>query len=241
MQKYQVTYYLGIAMLTLSATSEGALLSRLNGLAYYDTELDITWLADTNLVTNNPLNIATSAYATEDGKTQQWFAQYMVGELNEHNYLGSNNWRLPQTGPINGVNYNFSGPSGVNDWGTNLTAPGTPYEGSTINEMAHLFYNTLGNTTSGLTNSGPFSNLDTNGYYITGTSFLYQGYNRHFVFSFDNGAQWHYYNNVSYEAGFVWAVHEGDVTMVPIPPSILLFMSGIPVLFSIKKKHKENA
>lgn len=43
-------------------TAEAALLSRLDGTAYYDTVLDITWLADANLIASNPINTNLYTY-----------------------------------------------------------------------------------------------------------------------------------------------------------------------------------
>jgi len=222
-------------------TAEAALLSRVDGAAYYDTALDITWLADANLIASNPINTNLYTY-TQANKTKKWFANYMIEELNESSYLGQNNWRLPKTGPINGISYNFSGASniGESDWGSNISAPGTLYSGSTINEMANLFYNTLGNTygSGGFKNTGPFTNLETNGYYITGTSFILNTYPRDFVFTFSSGSQFYTYSNSNSQQAFVWAVRDGDISAVPLPASLWLFMSGLMGFIAFNRKNR---
>ncbi len=229
----------------LATNANSALLTRLGGLAYYDTELDVTWLANANLVLNNPLNTNLYTYTQPDGRTKQWFASYMIDELNEGMYLGIDNWRLPTTGPINGVSYDFSSSStpGVSDWGDDLSAPGTPYAGSTINEMAYLFYNSLGDTSDGgigRFDAGPFNNLETYAYYLTGTTVMQKGALQDLVFTFDGGAQFFMPNNASYQQGFVWAVRDGDITVVPLPSSAWFLFSGSIGLLTFFRR-KRNA
>ncbi len=240
--------FFNIVVLCCIATSvNSALLSRLGGLAYYDTELDITWLANANLATYNLLSDDFhedfSPYITVDGRTQQWVAEYMIQELNEGAYLNSDSWRLPSTGPINGVSYNFTSStvSGTSDWGDDLSAPDTPYAGSTINEMAHLFYNTLGNTSDGgigRFNPGPFTDIATHAYYLTGTTIMHKGYDRDFLFTFNGGVQFYTYHNTSSERGYIWAVQDGDISAVPLPGAAWLFFNGIIGLLLFHKKQK---
>ena len=92
---------------------------------------------------------------------------------------GITGWRLPNTIPIDGTTANDAtiAYNGSEDQGYNVSAPGTLYAGSTASEMAHLFFNTLGDkgycdpststdstcsgpqTGWGLTNTGPFINV----------------------------------------------------------------------------------
>jgi len=117
--------------------------------AYYDTDLDVTWMANLNYVAVPMSWAAATAWAAN---------------LNPFG-SGITGWRLPTVTDVGN-----NGPSGSIyqgiDWGYNLnTANG---------EMAHMFYATLGNfaafDTSGtslgcggspplycLANSGPFS------------------------------------------------------------------------------------
>lgn len=59
---------------------------------------------------------------------------------------GITGWRLPTVSPVDGTTANDANVScsGTEDRGANMSAPGTVYAGSTASEMAHLFYNTLG-------------------------------------------------------------------------------------------------
>jgi len=80
-----------MAGMCLASTSEAALVSRLGGLAVYDTDFNITWLADANA--NGYINWQTA---------KDWAAGLNVG--------GYTGWRLPTalnpdlTGPCYGFN-----------------------------------------------------------------------------------------------------------------------------------------
>ncbi len=200
---------------------------------YYDTVLDITWLADANKAGGTMTWTAANI----------WAAGLTVG--------GGTNWRLPDTNPIDGTTtYDVNASNiGTTDRGYNISAPGTLFAGNTGSEMSHLFYNTLGNlgycnpststvltcnvqTGWGLSNTGPFSNFQPNLYWfatdyapITGDAWYYY---------FLDGSQ---NNSIKLANGFVWAVHNGDVNpsipAVPIPGAIWLFGSGMIGLIGI--------
>ena len=146
-------------------------------------------------------------------------------------------------GPINGsaFDYNFAY-DGSTDAGYNITAPGSAHPGSTASEMAHLFYNTLGNTgwydTSGsnttgcvapdycLTNTGPFTNLQPH-YYWSGLEYAPNTYNA-WYFGFNGGFQ---DAGNEYNFYYAWAVRPGDV--VPVPAAVWLFGSGLTGLLGV--------
>lgn len=73
--------------------------------------------------------------------------------LNATGHLGANNWRLPSVRPLEGVAFAYEDgdrpgatyQNGGLDRGYRVSAPGSVYSGSTANEIAHLYYNTLGN------------------------------------------------------------------------------------------------
>lgn len=187
--------------------------------AYYDTVLNITWLADANYS-------KTSGYS-EYGYMNWGVAKTWVAQLNINGVTG---WRLPDVKPLNGIGFNNSySPAGTTDRGYNIT--------STQSELAHLFHVTLGNdsyyNTSGSippsgwssNNTGPFSNfqfgdlwygvesaLDTREAWGFGTYNGYQGlYPKNYVFS-------------------AWAVRSGDVAVVPEPESFALMGMGLAAL-----------
>jgi hypothetical protein len=179
---------------------------------YYDTALNITWLANANYV----------------GTTMDWInANSWAASLNLNGITG---WRLPTMGPVNGSSFTYSyGYDGTHDQGYNMGAPGTAYAGSTGSEMAHLFYTTLGDKafvdTSGvypqfdygLSNTGPFSNLQSYSYW-SATEYAPNTGNA-WDFVFENGGQDNYYKAYN---NYAWAVHAGDVgaAVVPVPAAI---------------------
>jgi hypothetical protein len=189
--------------------------------AYYDTSLNITWLANAN-------------YA---GTVMNWTtANTWAANLNPYssNITG---WRLPtvtDTG-TSGCDLAFTG----TDCGWNVnTATG---------EMAHMFYTTLGdkayyNTAGvgpqagwGLTNTGPFSNVQSDDYwsateYAPNTSGAWN-------FFFNYGLQ-NYYDKTG--SRYAWAVHAGDVgaSTVPVPAAAWLFGSGLLALIGMSGKRR---
>ena len=209
--------------------------------AYYDTELDITWLANANYF----------------GSTMTWAdANAWAAGLDLDSTAGPDGWRLPNANPIDGTTADddLIAYNGTEDQGHNISAPGTLYAGSTANEMAHLFFNTLGNldycTTSsvypdcttqagyGLSNSGPFSNIQAaNDFdlYWTGTEYAPNSTSDAWVFSFYYGYQ---APNDKASGLYAWAVHDGDfgTAIVPLPASVWLFGGGLLGLIGIARR-----
>ena len=208
--------------------------------AYYDTILNITWLADANHAGTN-MDWATAL---------TWAAS-----LNPYG-SGITGWRLPTTNPIDGTTVDDAilAFNGSEDRGANVSAPGTVYAGSITSEMAHLFYNTLGNKSNcdpilstvstcspqavwGLTNAGPFSNTQPVNYwsvtgYAPGTS------NDKWRFNFYSGFQ--DYSSKIQGGMYAWAVHAGDVgtSVVPVPAAAWLFGSGLLGLVGMGRKRR---
>lgn len=209
--------------------------------AYYDTTLDITWLADANY--------AGSSMGWDDANA--WAAG-----LNPYG-SGITNWRLPTASPINGVNYvtgfnKFT--NGQYDSSYNVSAPGSLYEFSTASELAYLFFNTLGNQSayelsgaetgcggfqmpSCLVNTGPFADIkDVFGeFYWTGSE-MPNGYILDF-YMVDGRQHFHLNNGAEFKA---WAVHDGDVgvSAVPVPAAAWLFGSGLLGLAGLARRKK---
>jgi hypothetical protein len=239
-------------MLAVSTSASAALVGRLetspgSGVyqAYYDTVLNITWLANANLAGTNTFGVNDIA---PDGRIIHWTtAQNWIGAMNTASYLGYSDWRLPTTGPVNGtaMQQTYSD-NGTTDLGYNISAPGTAYAGSTASEMAYMFYNNLGNKGYyspscpadcssfgpqpgwGLTNTGPFSNLQpgtsnlTPATYWSGT--LNPGGTVAYAFDFKYGFQ---DTDSQTPYTYAWAVRPGDVNAVPLPAAFWLFGSGL--------------
>lgn len=210
--------------------------------AYYDTILNITWLADANFA-------RTSGY-DPDGAMNWATATSWATNLNPYS-SGITGWRLPTVNPVDGTtddDLTFAY-DGSEDRGYNVSAPGTLYAGSTASEMAHLFYNTLGDRAYystlgvlqagyGLINTGPFSNLpSSNTSYWSGTSRT-----AYFMWAFSaNGLQ----EPLNYIYPFyAWAVHDGDVgaaipSSVPVPAASWLFCSGLLGLIGVVQRKRK--
>jgi len=203
--------------------------------AYYDTTLDITWLADANAA----------------GPTMTWTeANNWVANLNVNGITG---WRLPTNTPVNGSSYNYTRSNdGTTDFGfAATTTDGTDGgwrdgSGNPVSEMGHLFYVTLGNlgvcdptlpvctaqAGSGLTNTANFSNI-LSGYYWSGSE---RGSGLAWVFSFSGGSQGG--ADVQDSIEYAWAVRSGDVNAVPVPAAAWLFGSGLMGLLGLARRKR---
>ncbi len=198
--------------------------------AYYDTDTNLTWLADVNAA-------AGSAYDTFEpgsGKlnwsdANSWAAQLNVG--------GITDWRLPDTVDVGNDGETFTNIYQGVDYGYNIT---------THSELSYMFFVTLGNsasrdisgaaTTCGdtfscLINTGPFSNL-TSPVYWSATA--YAAYSPG-AWSFDafSGFQGWGQKTIAFTA---WAVHSGDVSAVPVPAAVWLFGFGLIGLLGLTRR-----
>ena len=203
--------------------------------AYYDTVLDVTWLADANFA-------QTSGYDA-DGRMTWQEANAWAANLSFTN--GSkvyDNWRLPTVMPINGVALNpgFS-TDGSTDGGYNVSAPGSVFEHNVGGEMAFMFYNNLGNpgyfTVGGqwsgcyvsssntcLDNTGPFQNLQA-GIYWTDLEYAPNKVNG-WAFGMNDGNQ--YAGNFKGNGYYAWAVTSGDIAAaVPEADAWAMMLVGL--------------
>jgi hypothetical protein len=201
--------------------------------AYYDTALDITWLADANYA-------KTSGYASgglmNRAQAQTWAAQLDIN--------GTTGWRLPSM-PAGACNFSYSS-GGLCGYSVN---PST-------SEMAHLFYVTLGSKAAfngsniaqagwDSTNAGPFSNLSSGGasltYWADPALSSSPG-------SFDmfTGAQIIGGRGVTASTRrLAWAVHSGSVgavvapsSAVPEPQTYALALAGVAVAGALARKRR---
>jgi len=201
--------------------------------AYYDTTLDITWLADANAARTSGLPYGGSLTWAE--------ANTWVTSLDVNGVTG---WRLPTNTPINGSTYIMAASNNATtDTGFAGNAGWVDSTGKPVSELGHMFYVTLGNlgncapddSTScvkqtGLDNSGPFSNIVRDywsGSELDSSSVWY--------FDFVNGYQSGAANDFSFDA---WAVRSGDISAVPVPATALLFGSGLLGLLGIARRKR---
>lgn len=229
-----------ILLLTVSTTSNAVLLSRLEGQAVYDTDLDITWLANANLAATNTFGITQSldvdpiaGQIGSTGKMNWHTANTWIDGMNTANYLETNTWRLPATlDPDSSCNNSPTASTGINCSGS---------------EMGHLFYTELAGTglQSILTSSDPdlalFNNIEADvinfqaDYYWSGTEHVLNEFNRQgWEFAFGDGFQ--NSRHQTFTNGFAIAVTAGDIALVPVPAAVWLFGSSLLGLLVIRRK-----
>jgi hypothetical protein len=232
-----------------AGTSHAALSGRGNGLIYDDV-LNITWLQNANLAASETFGVSGIG---SNGEMNWSTANDWIAAMNTADYLGYSDWRLAKASPVNGTNYvtNSGDYRGSTDHSYNISAPGSTYAGSKASEMAYMFYNNLGNLALydlngnylrpgwGLSNPGPFINIQTNlqtDTYWSGLDYSYGNPSDTYPdytlnFSFASGGQNLLPKNSNFHA---WAVRPGDVTVVPEPVSIILFLTGGATLIGRK-------
>jgi hypothetical protein len=175
----------GWVLLALACSpAHAALLSRLSGQAYYDTVLNITWVADANLA-------QTSGWDA-DGLMIWGDAQAWISSLNTQNgnlgYLGVSDWRLPSAD----VNAD-----------TNIISCSTDTEPNCRdNEMGYMYWRNLVTSSS----PSPFANLQPLLYW-SGTAYTVVA-NWRWHFNFDTGAQQPGGETL---IRYAWAVRPGDI------------------------------
>jgi hypothetical protein len=230
-----------LALCLATATAQAALLSRAGGQAYYDDVLNITWMADANLAYTNSFGVTgiyTGPYTWAQGGMPWATANEWIAAMNASAYLGRSDWRLPKvidTGASGCVANAYYGTDC--GWNVNLST----------GELAHLYY-TLGNSaafnTNGvfqpcgsngpnfcLTHTGPFSNLKPDVYW-SGTEYAPDTSNA-WHHDFNDGGQAYASKDALWH---VWAVRDGDIGVVPIPPAVWLFGSALVVMGWMRRK-----
>ena len=231
-QNIQIAISVGLISLGFVSTADAALVSRLGGLAYYDTVADLTWLADANYA-------KTSGYDADGRMTWQaanaWAAQLTVG--------GVSGWRLADTIDVGNDGSTYTNIYQGVDFGYNIT---------TQSELSNMFYNVLGNTAiydingnqTGctapnycLTNTGPFSNIQFSNYWSATEAGSAPGIESAWGFYMSSGLQADNYKTSSF---FGWAVQTGDVSAVPVPAAAWLFGSGLLGLVGAARRKRAN-
>ncbi|MEQ1662227.1 MAG: PEP-CTERM sorting domain-containing protein [Thiobacillus sp.] len=202
-----------VAAVLASGSAHAVLQGRdLNGSAdsfeaYYDTDLNITWLANANM--NGPMDWATA---------NTWAANLsIVDTVNNINY---DNWRLPTT-----LQPDTSCGDQSGGYSSGLDCTGS--------EMGHLFYNELGGTAgqSILASADPdlakFTNLQANfDHYWSATEYA-PDTDGAWVFEFTHGGQF----ALGKHGGlYALAVSPGDVAAVPEAETYALMLAGLGLI-----------
>jgi hypothetical protein len=201
----------------LVAPAHAELQARLGGLAWYDTDADLTWLADADYARTTGHDV--DGLMTWD-EAMIWAAGLNVG--------GVTGWRLPITvQPDASCSVTFLGVSAGSD--------------CTGSELGNLFYNVLGGTAtiaisdSHHANYDLFSNIRISGYW-SATEFAGDALGQT-AWAFGMGGVQVYVNKLSLEP-HAWAVHDGDVSPVPLPAAAWLFGSGVLTLLVIPRTRR---
>jgi hypothetical protein len=198
--------------LVVPATTYAALIDRGGGLIY-DSDLDITWLADANYA-------ETSGFDA-DGAMSWADSMAWVGNLS---YGGFSDWRLPvnpQSDPACSIHfYDGNGPLG--------TGIGNDCTGA---EMGHLYVELGGVSPASITGIHDadydlFQNIQSDNSYWSGTEYAPESANLAFGYLFASGSggdSQTVFNKA--DTHHVWAVRDGDV--VPEPAGWLFALAGL--------------
>jgi len=240
--KSHLAVYACVFALGVATSADAALISRLGGQAVYDTDLDMTWLSDANLALTETFGIPRKApglpeftFGIQDDGSMNWeTANSWIAAMNADQgtgYLGFSDWRLPKVVI----------PDTCSTGGTNPI----PNMGvaCTLSDMGHLFYiefEATGNTsvfdTGNPDEISKFNNLDGIGsrQYIYGDLWE-QDTDQVMTFQFAYGTQGAINRNFN---NWAWAVRDGDVAAVPVPPALYLFGSGLLGLIGVSRRKK---
>ena len=207
-----------VILMSVWGTSSAELIDRGGGMIY-DTVLNVTWLQDWNYS-------QTSGYDS-DGRMTWYEAGTWASDLQ---FGGYDDLRLPSMvdfGP-NACDYTFDGRS---DCGYNVK---TIESGVIYSELAPLWYETLRNVAYidvngqgpqagwGLTNTGPFANLNAYSYWFgTANQSLSAGA---WIFNTWDGAQM---NDYMSSPLYAVAVRDGDVAPISVPEPGTLALLGV--------------
>jgi PEP-CTERM motif len=192
--------------------------------AFYDTDLDISWLADANYAAT--IGWVSPTFGTTNGSMTYDEGMNLIKTMAIHGISG---WRAPELIDLGLPGCVSVTSTGGTDCGYNVDPSSS--------EIVHLFSVTLGNRsvinpdgtrraagTFGLINSGPFINIQKLGYGL-GTPYAPDP-SQIWAFNPSSGIQ---LSLSKTSGGFGWAVHDGDVgTMaVPEPSTWALMMLGV--------------
>jgi hypothetical protein len=228
-----------VAAVCLStAYANAALYSRLDGQAVYDSDLNITWLADANYA-------KTSGYDTDGlmnwSEAKTW-AENLV-------YVGYSDWRLAVNTPV-GANWNYNNSfDGSTDFGYNITSPHS--------ELAYMYYVNLGlkawYSPAGIyqSNYGVFGNGTVGGQADVGLVKNLQAYTYWSGTGYaptpnDAGMDFHFYDGAQNYSGYdfnlyAWAVRDGDVSPVPEPETFALLLAGLGLVGLLTRRKEQKA
>ncbi len=202
----------GFVLLSVVCGSASAALIDRGGGLIYDNDRNITWLANANFGAGSGFD---DGFSNTDGLMTWQSAVNWAADLSYFDNVRNvtyTDWRLPST------------PAPDNTCKTPQPAFGT---GCTGSELGHMYNAELAGTVTdpatptGAPPSGPFSNLQGDGYW-SGTSFdATNAYVLNLGFSGQQAAD---NKTLGY---YAWAVRDGDVSAVPAPGAAWLLGTAL--------------
>lgn len=208
---------LALVAIVYSSITHADLVSRLNGLAVYDTDQDITWLADGSFSVNQTYGLTG---INEFGYMNWDTANLWIDAMNTANHLGVNSWRLPTTV------FPDTTCSGTNNAGF------TDGFFCSQSEMGHLFYIEfsapigLGGI---LASNDPdlllFQDLQSHPHWVAEE--YVENLDAAWRFNFANGTQIVSLKNNLFTVLPVMTGDIANLTTVPLPASVWLFSAGL--------------
>lgn len=217
-------------LMVASGAAQAALIDRGGGLIY-DTDLNITWLANANYGAGSNYDTADGY---NDGRMTWQNAMNWAANLSYYDSVRNviyDDWRLPTTLQLD-PSCSFQTWYGDYSIGYNCTG----------SELGHLFYSELGGVESQsiVTTHDADYNLLTNAqfHYWSVTELALDTY---FAWFFDNYGG---YQDVYDKLGslYAWAVRPGDVaaaaSTVPVPAAAWLFGSGLLGLVGLARRSR---
>lgn len=202
----------------LSGAAQAALQGRdLNGSidsfeAYYDTDLNITWLADANFGSGAMTWI----------NANNWAANLSI--IDSVNTITYDNWRLPDTLPYD------------------ASCSDTSYEyGCTGSEMGHLFYVEFGGVAGSsprYTDNANFRLFDHIWDIYWSATWKYPS--NAWVFDMETGWQAALSINLSGNKFRAWAVSDGDVGIaaIPEPETYVMMLAGLGLIVAAARRRR---
>lgn len=184
--------------------------SRLGGLAFYDSVLEITWLADADAARGSEFDDGSN---DQDGRLSWASAMSWAANLE---VAGFDAWQLPSMD--------------LDGDGTVVDCSGASAAACLDNQYGYHFYESDIDSQ----NPAPFSSVQTTNYW----SSTEDGSNAWlFDFTFNDGSQ--FPTSKTFKAA-AWAIHPGDVGVVPLPAAAWLMVAAIGVLLGIGTRRRSH-